>query len=141
MTKIIKYPPNTSQVKLFTQKQVTFATVAGGILAGSILMAINFQRKGLNKQALTCAIAGMISVACLSVINILIPQLPAFIVIMISFFCIRQCYKNTQSPLFKEHLKNGGNREKTMIVIGVILAVTLMNILIAFGMMCILKLF
>ena len=118
-------------VKLFSEQQVAGAAAGGGVFAGSFLMSLNFYRLGKKEDALVCSVVGIAAVFIVCSVAMFIPQLPAPTFIGISYFWAKQWYKNSQSSLFKQHIRNGGETETGKAVIGWFLVGLAISIAIA----------
>jgi hypothetical protein len=126
-----------SDVRLFTPHQVRVATLFGGILAGSILMALNYKRTGQKIKAEQCFTIGLIP-------NILADLLMFFVnaniagtflgyIMFPNIYVAHRWYKKTQGTLFEKHLLNGGKKASWWTVLllifsSVLLIVPLLNL-------------
>jgi hypothetical protein len=113
-----------SNVRLFTQNQVRVATLFGGILAGSILMALNHKRTGQKIKAKQCFLIGLIP-------NIIADLLMFFInadiagtflgyILFPNIYVAHRWYNKSQGALFEKHLLNGGKKASWWTVLFVV---------------------
>jgi hypothetical protein len=106
-------PPN-SNIRLFTQSQVGLATFFGGLLGGSILMTLNYNRLGQKSKAKQCLIIGLVPNIIMDFLmfRYSLDMAGQFcgIIILPSIFFMYIWYGRSQNTLFKQHLLNGGKK-------------------------------
>jgi hypothetical protein len=121
-------PPN-SNIRLFTQNQVIFATFFGDLLAGATLIALNYKRTGQKAKAKGCFIIGLIPNIIIGllifttswdfVVNLsIVTRVPS---LLLYIYIAQTWYKKSQSILFKQHLLNGGKKGSWWSVLGTII--------------------
>ena len=133
MNATIKPQPKQEQVKLFSEKQVVGTSAVAGIIAGAFLMVINFYRKGKKQEAFVCGVVGIVLTVVIALIAITVPQIPAPVFIVSSYFFAKSWYKNSQAALVKKHIREGGEIEKIKTVIGFSLIALVINLVISLG--------
>ncbi len=108
-----------STVRLFSQEQVQIATFLGSLLAGSILMVINYERMGQRAKSIQCLILGAISTIILLVFAYSLPNNLGIWVAIASMFLVKKYYGKFQISLFKQHLLNGGKQASWWTAVGI----------------------
>jgi hypothetical protein len=114
-------PPN-SDIRLFTQSQVGLATFFGGLLGGSMLMALNYKRTGHKAKAIKCFLIGLIPNIIMDFLMVTYsPDIAgrfSGIIILPSIFFMSKWYEKSQNSLLKQHLLNGGKNGSWWSVLG-----------------------
>ncbi len=94
--------------KLFDANAVTLATLFGGPLAGTSLMALNYRRLGEKTNALKTVMAGIGATALLMLLGSFLPQgssLPIGIGLLAG---TRRAAQSLQAQAIGEHINQGG---------------------------------
>jgi hypothetical protein len=127
-------PPATKP--LYTPGAVTLATVFGGPLAGYWIMATNYRRMGRPADAQRAIASGLLIVALIVGAGFLLPpeyQSAALgMNIALIFFLRRQAQKE-QGAAVEEHLAQGGREGSLWAAFGVGMAICLLVMSIALG--------
>ncbi len=99
----------TPPFKLFDSNSVGLATLIGGPVAGSLLMAINYRRLGFMGKAIAALVIGAIVTGLAIMIGWNIPTSVTFPLALALLFATKWLAQSLQGPTVKYHLEQGGS--------------------------------
>jgi hypothetical protein len=99
----------TRPFKLFDSNSVGLATLIGGPVAGSFLMAINYRRLGFMGNAIMTLAVGAIVTGLAIMIGWNIPPSVTFPLALALLYATKWLAQNLQGPTVKYHLEHGGS--------------------------------
>ncbi|MGC1871417.1 MAG: hypothetical protein WA700_10710 [Acidobacteriaceae bacterium] len=97
-------PPFT----LFDSNSVGLATLIGGPVAGSFLMALNYRRLGLMDKAFVALVIGLIVTAVAVLIGWNLPASAKFPLALALLFATQRLARFLQGPAIQQHVEHGG---------------------------------
>jgi hypothetical protein len=97
-------PPFT----LFDSNSVGLATLMGGPVAGSFLMALNYRRLGRVSKAVVALVIGVIVTGLAILIGWNLPASAKFPMALALLFATQRLARYLQGPAIQEHLQHGG---------------------------------
>lgn len=133
MNKII-YSTQNTRPKIFSIRQVMVATGMVGVLAGSILIGLNYKRQEEKLKYWLCCGIGFTSLISMTLLILSVPKFPPMVFPIATIFFAEKWYKNSHYSYFKEHIRNGGEIEENRIVVGVSLLALLISLAIVWLM-------
>ena len=97
--------------KLFDLQSIGIATFFGSLLAGGVVMAINFKNMGRSDHALTTIVCSLIATAILFALVFFVlldSEIPRFIIVVPQVLLTLFCAKTYQGKSIDKHKENGG---------------------------------
>jgi hypothetical protein len=123
----------TVEPELHSVKSLAAATILGGVLAGAVLMAINFKRLGRRDRVVPTIVAGVVGLAVVIGLALALPVgAPSAIFMMVQFFAIKLIATKTQGDAIAAHEKRGGKIAKhgKTVGIGAIVAAAILAVVV-----------
>lgn len=94
---------------LYTSRHVALATFLGTPLGGCVLMALNEQRLGRARAAITTVLAGLVATGFLLTIGFVVPDnVPTFPISIGSLFVMAAVARARQGAAVAQHVAAGG---------------------------------
>lgn len=118
--------------KLFKLPSVGIATFFGTMIAGGLIMSLNYRRLGdaaKGNQVVGISIAATIAVMVLAAL--LPPQVPGIIFTIAQILAMNAWAKSVQETAVNTHLEAGGEMESNWLAFGISLLVLLAVVLMA----------
>jgi hypothetical protein len=104
-------PSTIPDYKLYTVGAITLATVFGGPIAGTALMAANYRRLNKKDDAITTLVVGILGTALALLIGFLIPHDLTYPIGIGLLFGTRGAAQSLQGKLLDKHMAEGGLME------------------------------
>jgi hypothetical protein len=98
----------TPAYTLYTPGSVALATVFGGPIAGTILMAINYRRLGRTENAALAVLSGIGATAFAILLGVLVPQIPPICTAIAIFSMLWKSAESLQGGMIGQHVNQGG---------------------------------
>jgi hypothetical protein len=95
--------------RLFDSNSVGLATLIGGPVAGSFLMALNYRRLGLLGKAIVALVIGAIVTGIAILIGWNLPARAKFPMALALLFVTQRLARYLQGPAIQQHLEHGGS--------------------------------
>ncbi len=102
-------PDPNPTIKLFDSNAVGLATLIGGPVAGSFLMALNYRRLGFMGKATVALLIGAIVTALAILIGWNLPASTKFPLALALLFATKWLAQSLQGPTVKYHVEHGGH--------------------------------
>ncbi len=123
----------TPTVKLFSISGIGIATFFGSILAGAIIMAINFRRLNQAGQANMAVLLGFITTTAILVLSAFLPEnFPGVVLTVVQLFAMIKIAQSNQGPAIADHLSAGGKLSSNWSAFGISLLVIIPIIVVIF---------
>lgn len=101
-------PAPIPSYKLFDSDAVTVASVLGGPVPGTMLMACNYRRLGQNDNAAAMLFAGLAGTAAIAWLVSLLPSGTSAVVGVLLVVAMRNIANSLQGPAVDNHVNRGG---------------------------------
>jgi hypothetical protein len=113
------------EYKLYSAAQVTLAAFLGSVLAGGVLLALNYRALGDRRAAVWSVLLGLLALAALLGIGFTLPD-PASTVVclllnIVGLVVIYQITRGLQGARYEAHLDRGGRGGSTGAAVGIAL--------------------
>lgn len=126
--------------KLFSVWQITLATFLGTPLAGSLLLARNYQVLGKSGAAWKSFAGGVVSTIILMLIAFWLPEnFPNAVLPVAYCFGMRQLVEYLQGDVISHHLKSGGRQGSWVITVAVGLGCLVLIFVFIFALLVLLN--
>lgn len=93
---------------LFNSGSVALATILGGPVPGTILMAANYRRLGQKENARLAILGGIGAMALSILLGIMLPQIPSMPIAIGVFFGLWRTAETLQGTAVDHHVNKGG---------------------------------
>lgn len=117
-------PPGESEgtpsYTLYSARDVGWATFFGSVLAGAVVLAINYYRLGNAVATLVSLLLGMAGLVLSVAIGFLLPEeIPNLPVTLLFVAVMWGVAQSLQGELVAEHLRRGGQKASTWAAVGI----------------------
>jgi len=113
--------------KLYQISGVVIATLFGGVLAGGILMAVNYKRMGKPQCVIPTIAISIVTLLCAIFLSYILPErFPSLLLSIPQLIAISYLMKNLQEASINHHTHNGGLMESNWLAFGISLVVMLL---------------